>query len=389
MWHLLIRAAVGAATRAETGAVTKSVVRGAAKPTKFAPVRKPNKMLPGTRPKMPLVSPGHRTVSRPPKTGAIRPNPRINVPPGKPKPDFNPGDNEEYGNRRPVDRTHADAYRRDQRPENTPEAKLPEAPSKELNNILKGAALVAAAQAVSQNAKDWIPKIEWIGTCSARGFKDTPIRNVLHYCLAVVFGMIHQGRIGHTVLKVDTFPTENRVEVIFSNSTAVLLEPFNQAAQFIVQAAIPLAGIVTPFKPLDTAENLVNGIKKWANAGANPKKALDEFKQYYNNVQRAIGSGAIWEMGNTGDDIFAGLPPLSMAAPRVAPYSDMLDWTFKDKRPLLTKDLTFNPQGPEVPGMNFPTHMDLRSLVAQALYDPGVLPPVPDTVVAIPNVELQ
>jgi len=146
----------------------------------------------------------------------------------------------------------------------------------------------------------------------------------------------------------------------------------------------PITGIGAIDRQLGQVAGVVNGIGKYITG--TPVQAIVGFTKVLTDLQRRLGPGMIWDMAV--DNIFAGNPPATMALSKSAPFTEMEAWRDNDKRPLLTKDVTYNPQGTHFPDKHFPTHYDLRSLVAQSLYDPGILPPVPDTLVGLPNERL-
>lgn len=249
------------------------------------------------------------------------------------------------------------------------------------------ARLLASANLLNSNLSSYIPSISWTGSVSARGFKTTPLRTVLHYCLAAVFGLIHQTRVGHSTFKVDLYPNENKVEVVFTNSSVLLLEALNSSTNVLASVLeVAKDGMANLGRVLSAPQQVVPGVFKFIRDANDPKKALDDFLKVIGDQMRHLGVAGIWDMAQS--DIYAGQPPLTMLAGKPQPYMTMFDDSFHDKKPMLTRKLAVNPQAPQVAQMHFPTHFDLRSLVAQALYDPGVLPPPPDTNVALPNARL-
>jgi hypothetical protein len=249
----------------------------------------------------------------------------------------------------------------------------------------RGAELALGANQLNQLASSFYPGITWTGSVEARGFKDTHMKTVLHYCLAVAFGQCHQARIGNTLFKVDLFPIENRASVHFSSTSVLALDGLNIGIDnlgainnFILEKG---ARILAP-------SNLSRGIgefqKDLQQAGQ------DAAKQWWNgamNISRRWGPAGIWDMGQSS--IKCGIPPISMMLGEEIPqpFGDIFRWSWVEQRPMLTKDLALNPEPPPFLGMDF-THYDLRSLVAQCMYDPGVMPPVPDTNLALISREL-
>jgi hypothetical protein len=372
MIPFLARAAVAAASRiVGLGGRAKTVTPRALAPrvpvVRPTPWVKPNKMLDLTKPRR--ATPRVPTHTPPVRTPATRT--RINVP-------------QHPGTAAPVDRSHADVYHRGTGKEPTPKNDPPEAGKQGRDWLGIAGNLGNAAYGLKAFASDLIPGITWHGGVTARGFKVTPLRDVLHYCLAVVFGLVHQSRVGSTLIKVDCFPIENRVEISFQSASAMLLEPYNVAAV----SAASMAGLTTNVpggRTVGPTEEVINGIKRFVAGVINPVQAFKNFVQTAADVNRLLGAGGIWDMGQS--NIYAGRPPASMILNQAQPFTDMQEWSFVDKRPMLTRDLAYNPEPVEITGMHS-THYDLRSLVAQALYDPGVLPPPPDTAIALAQQDL-
>lgn len=349
----------GAATRVTPRAVVPKP------PIRITPRVKPNKLIDTTK----------RPTGRhlPPA-----PQPRIPVPPRiRPTQDV-PGTNA------PLDRTNTGEHRQQTGNIPSPPLEPPVTGRQGTEWAATAANLSFAAGAAQQLASDYIPKTKWTGSVSARGFKATPLRDVLHYCLAVVFGLVHQSRVGGTWIKVDCHPVENRVEVHFGNDSAVLLEPYN-IKSVTAASLLDLTDRMPGVRDVGLSDAVVAGIQKFVLGAALPGAALREMVKVAADINRLLGAGGIWDMAQT--DIFTGKAPASMILNQAQPYTDMRDWSVKDKRPLLTRDLSFNPEPPEIQGMDR-THYDLRSLVAQAMYDPGVLPPPPDTVIALAQQDL-
>jgi hypothetical protein len=174
--------------------------------------------------------------------------------------------------------------------------------------------------------------------------------------------------------------------VTFTSDTSALLELINISALSVITANSLDPGVFS--KPKGINEVIIADIQKFVDGSRDIKAAALDWIRRVQNVNRVLGPAGIWDIGES--NIYAGLTPATMAVPDIQPYTDMLNWTGPNNapRPLLTRDLADNPEPPQSPPNMHTTHYDLRSLVAQALYDPGVLPPSPDTSVALPNAEL-
>lgn len=270
--------------------------------------------------------------------------------------------------------------------------------------------LTNASANLRASGSSFIPSASWSGSIEATGYADVPIRNVLHYCLAVVFGMQHRSGYYHLQLHATLFPNENRVTVNYVLETSLILEVANIVAQLTLDTSKNVLSkvseypdsVVSRFKRgFGQAREVVSGIfDAGANVAANggigaignvlenqgaqaAAGIANQVLKHLGDLNRRIGPAGLWDMGKT--DYYAGRPPLSLTVLGVQPFTDMELASSAEKSPMLTRRPALNPQGPTTPEMDFPTHVDLRSLVAQALYDPGVLPPKPDTFAALPN----
>lgn len=371
----IFRAIVGTATTSAEKSVASraltSVVRRPRIIAKAKSLRKPNKILTGAR--------GQSIVP-------YTPPERIKVP-------SRPTGSQHAGNRQPVDTlapSNYGQYNRGGESKSIADAFTENpSPNRDDNND-STARLLATASLLQNQLSSFIPSINWNASVSARGFKTTPLRTVLHYCLAVAFGMIHQTRVGHTIIKVDLFPNENKVDVSFTNSSSLLFEPLNLAfigaAQQAEKSPPTNENSVASWLTLGAPSFVISKIWEFTKAAKDPKKALDDVLQNAGNLARRLGAAGIWDMAQS--DIYAGTPPVTLDIGKPQPYQTMYDNSVVGRFPMLTRQLTLNPQAPVVPTMDYPSHFDLRSLVAQALYDPGVLPPTPDTNVALPSKDL-
>lgn len=285
------------------------------------------------------------------------------------------------GNATPVDRTHADTYHKPSgntpSPTNNPVPPNPQGAGMAERAALLGSVGLQAFSALSP----YIPSIVYQGRVEARGFKNTPLRNVLHYCLAVSFGLVKQTRIGATKFHVECYPTENRVVVVYENSTMALFEWANIGVASFLETINGVNNLVKRVgaRVLGNPIGWVSGVKQMV--GENPKEAANFLLKHVGDVNRRIGPGGVWDMGMS--DIHAGTPPITVTVPGIEPYTTMYNESAPNKKPMLTRKMAANPEVPEIPGKHWPTHFDLRSLVAQSLYEPGVLPPPPDTVVSL------
>lgn len=368
---------LAAIIRGVTSAIGKVAkkVGGTAKPSPKPPrpapnaVRKPNKVI--IRKPQP-VAPRKGTGK------ALVPAPRT-APPAKPSlpPANHPG------NTLPPDMGSADRFNRIQVPSGLPPHAAHETPAAGAagqDHKDAGLALMTAVNVAQQFASSFIPSITWTATITARGYKSTPLRTVLHYCLALAFGTGHQARLGSSNLTATLFPNENRVEVTFLHSSSLLLEPVNVGFNWLDHLLPDLDELS---RTVSNPEKMVAGIEKWITDQIDPTAGARDFAKFVGDQIRELGPGGIWDMARS--NYYAGDPPATMILDESEPYTSMRKWGQIEKRPLLTRSLAENPQADKFPEKHHPTAFDLRSLVAQALYDPGVIPPTPDTVVALPD----
>lgn len=375
---MVFQAIVAAGRRAITkiGQVFKGPVKPPVRALKPVARVKPTRILPGrgVPPKgLERVDPTHLP-------GGVKPLPRVNVG-GGPEPPVGVGTG-------PTQRAATAAGVT----VITPEAK------ESITNRL--ATLSIAAQSVQQLASSFTPSLTWSASVSCRGYKSTSLRTVLHYALAVAYGLAHQSRPGTVTLRADLHHMDNSVDVHVVSSTMVLLElgNFKDAVWKHIKDTVndggrKLTAILTGNDPTT---------KKFdKDAPDDQKAAAQGVEEFIKNIAREVSGAAVWDMAQSS--IFAGTPSafIGIGAGKTAPFSEMYNWGQEvglvaggavtaviPPRPLLTRELTANPEHTPIPQMNWPTHYDLKSLVAQALYEPGVLPPVPDTNIALAEKDL-
>lgn len=370
MWPLaLLRGAVAGAKKLISGSPkptpspARTIIRNAPRARVIASAApKPNKLINPRKP-MGLVNPVRESTP-----GGLAGRSRIQVP-------------DHTGT---TDRTFAGEHQQRTGREPTPRPGGPAPGQQGQTWDARAANLAFAGSSLQQLASSFIPGISWTGSVSARGFKGTSLRTVLHYCLAVAFGLARQSRIGSTTYKVDLFHVENRVEVHYSSSTSLAMEWMNVADS--LREAVTNVAIDAGVRLMGGA-SVSGGIGTFNNAVvSNAEKAAKDLLQSVVALNRVLGPAGIWEMAQT--DIKTGIPPVTLKiinAPgntEIQPFTDMANWSDVLKRPLLTRDMAMNPEPTQIPQMDS-THYDLRSLVAQVLHDPGVLPPVPDTNIAL------
>ena len=185
-----------------------------------------------------------------------------------------------------------------------------------------------------------------------------------------------------------------------------LFKGFNTFNSAAISAIRNPAASITNFNPTsgiaelsETVENAVDGINN----------AISAAFRVYQNVGRALGPLAVWDMpvanqldrrqGDPANPLFSdetiygGVPSMFLTPPpnEEQPQNRLpTPFGLMVQQPLLTRNPAPNPQPPVPAGLGVDPadaasgySLDLRSLVAQALYDPGVLPPKPDTNVSL------
>lgn len=268
-----------------------------------------------------------------------------------------------------------------------------------LNNLLKADAATNLLDKARQLASEWLPTISWEGVVQATGFKTTPTRTVVHYALAVAFGLIKQQRVSDCVLMVDVDYETNHVTVVYKSKAYWLTEILTLGIYTINGAVFP-PGTVKDInsligKSMDAfSRSLQSGFKNGTTAGAIELgkqgailggDALRLILRAYQNLGRLLGPLGVYDMGD--ETLYGGRASALLRAPfQPEPFNSMITDANGKPVPLLTRKPAPNPQPPVAIGTDPASgySLDLRSLVAQALHDPGVIPPVPDTNVALP-----
>lgn len=274
-------------------------------------------------------------------------------------------------------------------------------PDPKLNNLVKADIAANLLQAARSGLKNWFPTMSWEGVVHATGFKTTPTRTVVHYALAVAYGLIKQQRVSGVSLRVDVDYETNHVTVAYISETTILTELLTLSIYAINGFAIPpalfpdLIGIQNKTKDV-LSRSLTAGFKMGGNnsiieLGSGVIQlagdALKFIVKAYDNLSRLLGPVAVYDMGD--DTLYGGRASfLLRAKDQPEPFNSMQTDKNGKPVPLLTRLPAPNPQPPVAIGTDPSSgySLDLRSLVAQALYDPGVVPPVPDTNVSLPTV---
>ncbi len=285
----------------------------------------------------------------------------------------------------------------------TPQPTRETTPEREdrLSTLLKADIALRASDQAAALAERWLPSIEWHGTVNATGFKTTPTRTVVHYALAVAFGLIKQQRVSSASLVVNIDYNTNNVSVGYVSKAYWLTEIYTLALYAVNGVALPpklskdVHNLTQQAKDV-FSRSMVSGIVKGPAAGlvelgtGTVKLAGDALKVVigaYQNLGRLLGPLAVYDMGD--ETLYGGRASLLLRAPdQPEPFKSMQTGPDGKPVPLLTRLPAPNPQPPVPPGEDPSTgySVDLRSLVAQALYDPGIAPPVPDTNVSLPTV---
>ncbi len=245
----------------------------------------------------------------------------------------------------------------------------------------------------------FFPSITWAGTVVCQGYKTTPTRTVVHFALALAFGLIKQARFCDTMLYCEIDHVNNTVHVKYGSSTNPLAEILTiqmfiwtgQASvgqgQAIGQAISQLAQTNT--RQLTNPTQLMDaGILQTLKDKAGPLKTLvDIFVKAYRNMARKLGPQAVYDLGE--ESLYGGYPSALLDYGTILKDQKGVPQPFASflGKEMLTRRDAPNPQVPGPPA--FPDNSlgystDLRSLVAQVLYDPGVQPPQPDTNVSLP-----
>jgi hypothetical protein len=292
----------------------------------------------------------------------------------------------------------------------------------------------------------YLPRITHTVTVRAVGGKQCPLNTVVHLALATTFGCIRFEPAGFasSAIKVEVSHTQNAVVVQYAYSTISALQvaqtvdrrlkrvftdpserrlvsravtlPFGPAQSRAVAPSLeegmkqvgdnlgstgssvfdiavgigkglggwkagPNVANVTPDangRPPDIPDNDVRR-NKVGEENAKKRRAREDQRARMNFLGNAFGLDAVYDLGRTNI--------------RASPPSTMLDTSDPADRPeplkgmigkvVLTRLPAANPQPPAAFGN------DLRTLVAQALYDPGVRPPVPLTAYGPPTADAE
>lgn len=238
--------------------------------------------------------------------------------------------------------------------------------------LLKAAATAASTAANAQQAirggadmfSKWFPSLDLIGEVELQGEKTTTSKATLHQALAIAFGMVDTTKLAEIELHTEFDHVNNRVHVAFGVSNAALLFMLNSLLNSAGGAAVNAAGggifsMVAPVPALGAA---------WYGArnGANNKDKADNLITQVQELVKRLPTSKIWDTPK--DDIIGGpIPMILQDFVERHPMNETKSQLF------LTRSDAINPQPPGSDGL------DLRSLVAQVLHDPGVRPPMPRT----------
>ncbi len=281
---------------------------------------------------------------------------------------------------------------------------MPPAPKEQvfdskLTNLMKADAATNVLNKARALADKWFPSIAWEGVVNATGFKTTPTRTVVHYALAVCFGLIKQQRVSSVSLVVHVDYENNHVSVAYVSQAYWLTE-------LMTLQVYALSGFVPPDLVKDVGQidkQIVDNISRSLDKGfrEGPTQGIKEFGngsitlagdalklmlKTYQNMGRMLGPLAVYDLGD--DTLYGGRASALLRAPfQPEPFKSMQSDKDGKPVPLLTRLPAPNPHAPVAPGTDPACgySLDLRSLVAQALYDPGAIPPIPDTNVSLPT----
>ena len=277
------------------------------------------------------------------------------------------------------------------------------APDPKITGLLKADIASNMANVAQSLANNWLPTLMWSGQVQATGYKTTPLRTVVHYCLAVAYGLIKQQRISDCTLIVRADYDTNSVFVHYQSKAYWLTELLTLSLFAANGALIPpnLQKSLEDLqkRPTDALSRaLTMGFKQGPNAaiielGKEAAKfggdAIKFIIRVYDNLGRMLGPTAVYDMGD--ETLYGGrASALLRSLEQPEPFKSMQTDKDGNPVPLLTRLPAANPQPPVFQGQNPSTgySVDLRSLVAQALYDPTILPPVPDTNVSLDPVNV-
>lgn len=238
-----------------------------------------------------------------------------------------------------------------------------------------------ALQQWNQQMEDWFPKVKHAVTVTVNGGKVTPNTDVVHAALSIAFGaLLHRpASLSSVTITLKNDPVNNACTVVFliSNISALFI------AELLINGLFRLVGAVggaiargvkeavkelSPLTPgtvkrgNDKAPPLPPGVP----AGEEGGGLLDEIKKINDKLARQFAGAGAFHMGR--EMLNGGKPPvLCNEQDKGGPFDDMVYKLW------LTRNPAANPLPPSNDGM------DLRTLVAQVLHDPGVRPPRPET----------
>lgn len=220
----------------------------------------------------------------------------------------------------------------------------------------------------------WLPSTTHAVSVRVNGGKATTNSAVVHAALSIAFGALNieiaKTALANLGLKVKNNPVENVCTVSFALTSASGIfvanflsrlvfkigEAIGRGIKQYVDEMIPDAPGVAIREGRDRAPGNVG------NRGQNMDAVMADV-----DIQMAklLGASA-FDMGL--EEIRGGAAPLMInTRQRLKPFDDMRN------KVLLTRQPAANPAPPAVDGV------DLRTLVAQVLHDPGVRPPLPKT----------
>lgn len=224
---------------------------------------------------------------------------------------------------------------------------------------------IQGGQVANAMFSKWFPSLDIIAEVEVQGEKTTPAKATLHSALAIAFGMVDTTRLAEIELHTEFDHVNNRVHVHFGMSSGALLFIINALSQVATsygRAVLSDAGpLISPLGGAIWAAQRIAG-----NNAKNADNIVGVMNKLLKEGVNALQTSKIWDTPR--DDILGGVVPLV--------FRD-----FKDRNPMdqtkdqifLTRSDAINPQPPGADGL------DLRSLVAQVLHDPGVRPPLPRT----------
>lgn len=260
------------------------------------------------------------------------------------------------------------------------------------------------------------PKQQWHCHVSAYANKTTPMRTAVHYCLAVAFGLIKSNRLGGMFIKIEIDYEINLVQVTLGMQSSLITDVVTAPTTIAKVIGSAISG--PPEQGMDTSSgrfwgslrSAARGIGPWlpgsgiyygvaaltSGGGLPPQEQppapnggapTTKLQDIYNNISRELGPLSIYDMGD--ETIYGGTPTtLTSYVGGVKPFADISKDAQGRPAILLTRYPAPNPQPPGPPNLPpaYGYSTDLRSLVTQALVDPGMTPPFPQTNVILPVV---